>query len=417
MPQVVKSYHDCMLPSVVLAVVLLHAQMEYVRADKQVRVLRHLQEDAAALAVALPGAQGRSLHARGQDTVRCSKLIVKLGGLMTKLGIKQPLQPGSNEYKQGLAALRDEELRSLQADIEKQVSALAVIKHERQQQGAANSITRSQRKMAQNRRKRVRELAAIMHSWQVVDAPSSSVLAQLPNNWTEQEVNNLFKGEYPWRQGQPGLDPVAAVLAEQYMDACAEVTFSPAAGCLCRCSWWPFTKHHDPAVILFNGLQSVLAVLAVHLLCWLVHAAAHACSSIIHHSMHASCCCAVSTVAMQSTPTLLTVFCCIQEARTIEELVMQHFERERTKQYFAHVRDVCSAASTSRHAIAEGLLVEATEQLPTEFDSWVGYTASVLPRLQQHNILSAEAVLLRRVAEQHQEWYDAAVRRFAILSP
>lgn len=176
--------------------------------------------------MAMPGSEGRSLHARGQDSARLQKLAEKLGALMTKLGITEPLQPSSAEYKQGLAALRDEQLRSLQAEVEKHVSALAVLIYERQQQGAASSITRSQRKQAQSRRKRVRQLVMMMHSWQVVEAPSSEVVEQLPAAWTDSEVTKLFKGEYPWRLGTfNSSGAVAAVLAERFRDACAEVSW------------------------------------------------------------------------------------------------------------------------------------------------------------------------------------------------
>jgi hypothetical protein len=199
-------------------------QVDYVRVDQQRRGLLQMQQHATALAVALPGREGRSLHARGQDAPRLQKLAEKLGALMTKLDIRAPLQPGSAEYKQGLAALRDEQLKSLQADVEKNVSALAVLTYERQQQGAASSITRSQRKQAQGRRKRVRQLVAMLHTWQVVDAPGSDAVQLLPAVWTEAEVTKLFKGEYPWRGAAANRSgAVAAVLAERFRDVCAEV--------------------------------------------------------------------------------------------------------------------------------------------------------------------------------------------------
>jgi hypothetical protein len=202
-------------------------QVDYVRNEKQLRALQQLHSNATALSVALPGNAGRTLHARGQDATRQQKLAEKLGALMTKLNITDPLEPSSDEYKAGLAALRDEQLQSMQAEIEKLVSALAVLKHQRQQQGAASSITRSQKKQAESRRKRVRQLVGMMHSWQVVDAPSSSVVEQLPAAWTEVEVTQLFKGEYPWRVGADGsAGAVAAVLAERYWDVCAEVSQS-----------------------------------------------------------------------------------------------------------------------------------------------------------------------------------------------
>lgn len=201
-----------------------HAQVDYVRDEKQLRALQHLHSNATAFSVALPGSEGRTLHARGRDTTRQQKLQQKLGALMTKLNITEPLDRSSDEYRAGLAALRDEQLQSLQAEIEKLVSALSVLTYARQQQGAASSITRSQKKQAQSRRTRVRQLVGVMHSWQTEDAPSSSAVEQLPAAWTEAEVTKLFKGEYPWRCGSGGSGAaVAAMLAERFRDACAEV--------------------------------------------------------------------------------------------------------------------------------------------------------------------------------------------------
>jgi hypothetical protein len=234
-------------------------QVDYVRVDQQRTGLQQVQQHATALAVALPGSEGRSLHARGQDAVRLQKLAEKLGALMTKLDIEEPLQPSSSEYKEGLAALRDEQLRSLQADIEKNVSALAVLTHQRQQQGAASSITRSQRKQAQNKRKRVRQLVAMIQSWQVVDAPSSAAVERLPAAWTDSEVTQLFKGEYPWRlTSTDSSSAVAAVLAERFRDVCAEVS----AGC-------------DVQGNLHAGAVFVWGVYSLVVSCWMT-----ACSSV-----------------------------------------------------------------------------------------------------------------------------------------
>lgn len=300
--------------------------VEYVRADKQRIALMQLQQNATALSVALPGNEGRALHARGQDNTRREKLAKKLGELMTKLQLAEPLQPGSPDYQAGLAALRDEELQSLQAEIEKHVSALAVIKHERLQQGAASSITRSQRKSLQNRRKRVRQLVAVMHSWQQLQAPSSSVVQQLPREWTDTEVAKLFQGEYPWRQaaaGAPG--PVAAVLAERFRDVCAE------------------------------------------------------------------------------------------EARTIEELVMQRFERARTKQYLLHMRDLCRQAGLARQLAADQLDLEASAHV--QAGDLRGCTTTVKEQLHKACVNRAQAVLLERSAVQFEQWFEQAVASLSGLSP
>jgi hypothetical protein len=92
---------------------------------------------------------------------------------------------------------------------------------ERQQSGAASSLTRSQQNRAKRKRKRIRQLIDSIATWQQLDLPSSTVTQQLPARWSEQVVSDLLKGTFPWRQSSSG--DVPAVLAEQFREACAEV--------------------------------------------------------------------------------------------------------------------------------------------------------------------------------------------------
>lgn len=104
----------------------------------------------------------------------------------------------------------------------------------------------------------------------------------------------------------------------------------------------------------------------------------------------------------------------VQEARTIEELVMQRFERERTKQYFLHVSRVCMEASQAQQQAAEELQASVAESVAQ--DRPPGCTAAVKDGLQQSAVHGALAVLLRRNAEKHQLWHEQATECFARLT-
>jgi hypothetical protein len=117
--------------------------------------------------------------------------------------------------------LRDEHLRKAQKDIERDVAVLGSILQERQQLGEASRLTRNQHNRAARRRKRIRQLVDSMAAWQQLDLPASPVSQLLPARWTEQVVLGIFKGSFPWKQGEDGGVP--SLLAEQFRDACAEV--------------------------------------------------------------------------------------------------------------------------------------------------------------------------------------------------
>lgn len=197
-------------------------QMEYVRAKEQLRALTSLRDNRSSFAVALPGGESRQLQARAQDSKLEHKLLRRVAALQYKLGWEEPPGPGSSEYKQGLVALRDEQLRKAQKDIERDVAVLGTILQERRHLGEASRLTRSQHNRAARRRKRIRQLVDSMKAWQQLDLPASPTSQLLPAQWTEEGILDIFKGTFPWKCG---LDTdVPALLAEQFRDACAEVS-------------------------------------------------------------------------------------------------------------------------------------------------------------------------------------------------
>lgn len=201
--------------------------MEYVRCSEELRALQALRDNRRSLAVALPGAESRSLQSRAQDVKLLDKLIRRVARLQVTLGYDDPLAVDHPEYIKGLANLRDQQVRKLLKDIQRDVSILGNVLQERTQSGASSSLTRSQQRRAKTRRKRIRQLVDSVAAWQQYDLPSSPITAQLPSEWTVQVMNNLFKGTFPWRQLLDG--DVPALLAEQFRDACAEVSwFLPA---------------------------------------------------------------------------------------------------------------------------------------------------------------------------------------------
>jgi hypothetical protein len=102
-----------------------------------------------------------------------------------------------------------------------------------------------------------------------------------------------------------------------------------------------------------------------------------------------------------------------QEARTIEELMMQRFERERAKQYFLHVSRVCKEASQVQQEAAEELQASVEESITVDGP---GCTSALKHVLQQSAMHGALAVLLSRNAAKHQQWYQQALDSFAKLT-
>jgi hypothetical protein len=196
--------------------------MEYVRAKERLRAITSLRDNQSSLAVAMPGSESRPLQARASNSKLEHKLLCRVAALQYNLGWDNPPGPDSSEYQQGLAALRDEHLRKAQKDIERDVAVLGSILQERQQLGEASRLTRNQHNRAARRRKRIRQLVDSMAAWQQLDLPASPASQLLPARWTEQVVLDIFKGSFPWKQGEDGGVP--SLLAEQFRDACAEVS-------------------------------------------------------------------------------------------------------------------------------------------------------------------------------------------------
>jgi alkylhydroperoxidase family enzyme len=162
------------------------------------------------------------LQARGQDSKRTQHLQLRMVTLLQQLGKDEPLDPEGEEYRTGLAALRDQQLQGLQTQVEREVAALAVM----QQRGAVS--TQSHKRRAQSRRKKVRQLIAAMQTWQQTDLASSEAVEQLPATWGDDELAGLFAGKFPWRRtGGANEAGVSLLLAEQFRDACAEVGAQP----------------------------------------------------------------------------------------------------------------------------------------------------------------------------------------------
>lgn len=199
-----------------------YLQMEYVRAKEQLRALRSLRDNRSSLAVALPGSESRPLQARAQDSKLEVKLLRRVAALQYELDWAEQHEADSDQYQQGLAALRDEHLRKAQKDIERDVAALGNILQERRQMGEASRLTKNQHNRAARRRKRIRQLIDSMAAWQQLDLRPSPISQLLPVQWTEQVVLGIFKGTFPWKQG--AVVGVPALLAEQFRDACAEVS-------------------------------------------------------------------------------------------------------------------------------------------------------------------------------------------------
>jgi hypothetical protein len=210
----------CVLPPLSCHAHLLQA--EYVRCSEQESVLRTLQDKRSAVAVALPGTE-RQLQSQSEHAKRVSKLQDRMAKLMVDLQLRDPLAEHSPEYQQGLAALRDEQLRHLQQQIEREAAALGEITQARQQMGASDAQTRSQEKKAKRRRTRIRQFVDTICAWQLQDLPASTVTEQLPEQWTEQTIKQLFSGQFPWQQTAGGAGQLPSLLVARFRDVCAEV--------------------------------------------------------------------------------------------------------------------------------------------------------------------------------------------------
>lgn len=205
------------------AATISYPQAEYVRCSEEQSVLHTLQGRRSAVAVALPGTE-RRLQSQAEHAKRVARLLKRMAQLTVDLQLQEPLSEGSTEYQQGMAVLRDQQLRHLQQQVEREAAALGEITQVRRGMGESCQQTRNQEKKAQRRRANIRQLVETMCAWQQKDLPDSAVSQQLPAQWTEQAIKQLFSGQFPWQHSLGGAGQLPSLLVERFRDACAEVS-------------------------------------------------------------------------------------------------------------------------------------------------------------------------------------------------
>ena len=202
-------------------------QVDYVRAHKEVLVLLRIKEHGGDYAIALPGRDGRSLHARSQDTKRLELLKKRMTRLAVDMGTAPP-HPESPEYKAAHQLLKRQEIAKLQMAVEEQVAALQILRLEREQRlrTSANN-TASLNKAAERRRKNVQELLAVMLSWDAdvfsKEGGTSADGGQDKAAAAARVFADVVRCKYPWAvEGAEQTSATLASLAAKYWDARAE---------------------------------------------------------------------------------------------------------------------------------------------------------------------------------------------------
>ena len=102
----------------------------------------------------------------------------------------------------------------------------------------------------------------------------------------------------------------------------------------------------------------------------------------------------------------------LQEARCLEELLLQDYERRRVEVYYQYVSDICSAAAADKAEQGDAVLQEVSDHVA---DVVPGCTAQYKQQLTQHARLSAESTLLELCAQQYARWHEHAVTAFRLL--
>jgi hypothetical protein len=90
-------------------------QISYMAILLELEVISQLQSGGSAFAIALPGPQGRALHAKGIDRKR--KLLLELRKVRLETELEVPLDgwaTDSPEYKAAMKLLADSEILRLQ---------------------------------------------------------------------------------------------------------------------------------------------------------------------------------------------------------------------------------------------------------------------------------------------------------------
>lgn len=140
-----------------------------------------------------------------------------------------PPDPQGASYRRALALLRLAEVQKLQSAIERTVGELEAIKNERGAAGAAGGVSRSQRSRRTRRRNRLRAMLSDLLLWRgaagLPHVEGDEVVACMPSEWTDEEVEKVVRGEFCWRVGAGGTlgEVTLKVLGEKYRDAAAEV--------------------------------------------------------------------------------------------------------------------------------------------------------------------------------------------------
>jgi hypothetical protein len=204
----------------------LDVQERYVYVTLNLRTLEQLQQHAGAFAVSLKGAEGRALRAKAADRSKQQQLQRRLTDLATQLNLTGRLDSNDEAYKAALGRVATQEVQRIQGLIEDTVSSLAAADAERRAAGAACKATQSIDKRMKKLRKAVQQYLTELKAWRLDPAAGYSSLVQgLPEQWTEQGVEEVCCGMYPWRGGDdnPDNNPALRRLGAQYRDALAEV--------------------------------------------------------------------------------------------------------------------------------------------------------------------------------------------------
>lgn len=120
-------------------------------------------------------------------------------------------------------------------------------------------------------------------------------------------------------------------------------------------------------------------------------------------------------------PDLVLCRCCVaacnvatrQEARTLEELQLQHIERGRSVAYFGFMQQQAAAQAAAKLAACDPLL-QAIEQQLAERDVWE-VAARVRQQADEVGQLTAEHMIMLHWSERFEGYQQAAAQRFASL--
>jgi hypothetical protein len=105
---------------------------------------------------------------------------------------------------------------------------------------------------------------------------------------------------------------------------------------------------------------------------------------------------------------------CIQEARTLEELQMQHLERKRTLAYFAFMQQQAEKQAAAK-AAAHTQLAEAVDQCLSS-DADMGAVARLMQgQLEDMAQLMAEHIIMQHWSERFGRCGQVAAERFGAL--